>query len=116
MLPIATDTAETMLGESYTKQLWKIPLAYNTVGRRISDILEDLCNQVTDLFKISLFAVQIHEVSDVVKGTGRKGSPSCYLDLYTSWTCTCLLKYESEATDCISRYHQICYLHRKQFI
>jgi hypothetical protein len=34
-----------MLGESYVKQLRKIPPAGNNVGRRISDISEDLCDQ-----------------------------------------------------------------------
>jgi hypothetical protein len=50
VLPFALDIDETMFGESYVTQLRKIPLADNTVGRRISDISEDLCDQLTDQF------------------------------------------------------------------
>jgi hypothetical protein len=48
VLPVAIDTLETMLSQSYATQLPKIPLADNTVGRRISDVSEDLCDQIHD--------------------------------------------------------------------
>jgi hypothetical protein len=38
MLRAAFDKIEAMLGESCAKELQKIPLPDNTVGRRISDI------------------------------------------------------------------------------
>jgi hypothetical protein len=34
-LPSATDTVETMHGESYAKELQKIPLAYNTGKKNV---------------------------------------------------------------------------------
>ena len=46
VLPAAIDMIETMLGESYADQLKIIPLADNTVGRRISDISKDFCDQL----------------------------------------------------------------------
>jgi hypothetical protein len=49
VLPPAVDTVETKLGESHAKDLRKIPLAGNTVGTRLSDILEDLCDQLINL-------------------------------------------------------------------
>jgi len=38
VLPAATDIVETVLGDSYVKELQKISLADNTVGRIMSDI------------------------------------------------------------------------------
>jgi hypothetical protein len=52
-----------MLGESYTEELRKIP----AVRRRLSDISEDLCDQLIDHLKTSRFALQVHEITDVVK-------------------------------------------------
>jgi hypothetical protein len=40
-----------MLGESCAKELWKIPLADNTMGRKILSISEKLCDQFTDQLK-----------------------------------------------------------------
>jgi hypothetical protein len=42
-----------VFGESYAKELQKIPLPDNTAGRRISDISGDLCDQLTDQLKTS---------------------------------------------------------------
>jgi Ran GTPase-activating protein (RanGAP) involved in mRNA processing and transport len=39
------------------KELRKISLADNSAGRRISDILEDLCDQLTDQCRTSRFAL-----------------------------------------------------------
>jgi hypothetical protein len=47
---------EAVFDDSYAKEVWKIPIADNTVGRRISDISADLCYQ---LIKTSRFALQI---------------------------------------------------------
>jgi hypothetical protein len=40
VLPVASDIIETTLGESYAKELRKIPLLDNHVVRSISDISE----------------------------------------------------------------------------
>lgn len=56
-----------MHGESCGKELGKIPLRYNTVGRRIQDISEDLCSQSIEQLKTSLYALQVDEANDVVK-------------------------------------------------
>jgi hypothetical protein len=51
VLPAVIDTVETMFGESQAKELRKIPLTDNTVGRIISDITEDLCDQMNGNIK-----------------------------------------------------------------
>jgi hypothetical protein len=38
VLPAANDIVQIMCGESHAKDFWKIPLAGNTGGRRISVI------------------------------------------------------------------------------
>jgi hypothetical protein len=48
VLPAATDIVETVLGDSYVKELQKISLADNTVGRIMLDISEDICDQLID--------------------------------------------------------------------
>ncbi|XP_035211445.1 protein FAM200A-like [Stegodyphus dumicola] len=67
VLLAAIDMIETMLGESYADQLKIIPLADNTVGRRICDISEDLCDQLIEKVKLSSFALQVDEATDVLK-------------------------------------------------
>jgi len=56
-----------MLGESNAKELRKIPLADNIMGRRASDISEDLCDQLIDYLNTSRSAVQVDEATDVFK-------------------------------------------------
>jgi hypothetical protein len=67
VLTAATDIVESVLGESYIKELWKFPLVDNTLGRRISDISEELRDNLIDELKISRLALQIDETTDVVK-------------------------------------------------
>lgn len=67
VLPAAIDMVEIMLGEQSANKLRSIPLADNTVGRRISDISDDLCHQLTDALKYSHFGLQVDEATDVVK-------------------------------------------------
>jgi hypothetical protein len=67
VLPAAIPIAETMLDESYTKELQITPFADNTVRRRTLDISEDLCNQPTDQLKTPHFVFQIDEATNVVK-------------------------------------------------
>ncbi|XP_067139511.1 zinc finger BED domain-containing protein 5-like [Centruroides vittatus] len=64
VLPAAIDIIATMLGESYADQLKIIPL---TVGRQISDISEDLCDQLIEKVKLSSFTLQVDEATDVLK-------------------------------------------------
>ncbi|XP_026481364.1 protein FAM200A-like [Ctenocephalides felis] len=67
VLPAAIDIIATMFGESYADQIKSIPLADNTVGRRISDISDDLCDQLIEKIKLSSFALQVDEATDVAK-------------------------------------------------
>ena len=46
VLPAAIDMVKIMLGEPYAKQLRQIPLADNTVGRRINDTSKDIGDQL----------------------------------------------------------------------
>ncbi|XP_077291335.1 zinc finger BED domain-containing protein 5-like [Arctopsyche grandis] len=56
-----------MFGESYAKQLRQIPLADNTVGRRINDISEDILYQLVSRLCTSKFAIQVDEATDIAK-------------------------------------------------
>ena len=46
VLPAAIDEVKIMLGEPYAEQQRQIPLADNTVGRRINDTSKDIGNQL----------------------------------------------------------------------
>ena len=61
VLPAAIDMVKIMFGESYAKQLRRIPLSDNTVSRRINDISEDICNQLVSRVRTSKFAIQVDE-------------------------------------------------------
>ena len=65
VLPAAIDMVKIMFGEPYAKQLQQIPLADNTVCRRINDISEDICDQVVSRMRTSKFAIQVDEATDV---------------------------------------------------
>lgn len=67
VLRAAIDIVETMFGESFANQLRQIPLADNTVGRRISDISTDLFEQLITNLKTRKFAIQVDEATDVIK-------------------------------------------------
>ena len=67
ILPSAIDMVRIMLVESYAKQLLQILLTYNTVGRRINYISEDLCDQLVSKLRISKFGIQLDEVTDIAK-------------------------------------------------
>lgn len=56
-----------MFGESYADKLRTRTLADNTVGRRISDISEDLCDQLIEKLKQFYSALQVDEATDVIK-------------------------------------------------
>jgi len=66
VLLVAIDIIETKLGESYDKQLRKIPRADISVNGRIQDISEDICRHLTDQLKTSRTALQIDKAADVV--------------------------------------------------
>jgi hypothetical protein len=55
VLHAAISVVETMLGESYAIELQKVPLAGDSMGRRISYI-SDLCIELTDQLETSSFA------------------------------------------------------------
>jgi hypothetical protein len=53
-----------MLGEKCAQQLHNIHPSNNTVSRRISDISEDLEEQLMEKSRNNRFAIQIDEVTD----------------------------------------------------
>jgi hypothetical protein len=55
VLPAAVDVVETMFGKSYVKELCKIPSPDNIFERRLSEVSEDLGDQLTDQLKSSRF-------------------------------------------------------------
>ncbi|XP_015911765.2 zinc finger BED domain-containing protein 5-like [Parasteatoda tepidariorum] len=67
VLPAAIDMVKTMFGQSYANQLRQILLADNTIGRRIDDIADDLCDQLVSRMRTSKFAIQVDEATDVAK-------------------------------------------------
>ena len=69
VLPAAIDMVKIMFGEPYAKQLRQIPLADNTVGRRINDISEGICDQFVSRMLTSKFVIQVDEATDVAKDT-----------------------------------------------
>ncbi len=46
IVPAATDMVGTMLGEKAKKTIQTMPSSNNTVSRRISDMAEDVLNQL----------------------------------------------------------------------
>jgi hypothetical protein len=46
VLPVAIDIVETTLVESHAKEIPEILLLYDTMGRRISDMPEDICDRL----------------------------------------------------------------------
>jgi hypothetical protein len=56
LLPPATGAVDKRLEEPHAKELWKIPLADNTVRIRTWDISEDLCDELTDQLTTSDFS------------------------------------------------------------
>jgi hypothetical protein len=56
-----------MLGKSHVREPQKIPLAQNTVGRRISGTSEDLRGQLTGQLKISRFALYVDNANNVAE-------------------------------------------------
>jgi hypothetical protein len=56
-----------VLGESFAKELRKIPVTYITVRRRVEVISEDLCDQLIHQLKTSRSGLQVDEATDVVK-------------------------------------------------
>ena len=56
-----------IFGEPYAKQLQQISLADKTVGRRINDTSEDICDQVVSRMRTLKFVIRVDEATDVAK-------------------------------------------------
>ena len=67
VLLAAIDVVKIMFGKPYTKQLRQISLADNTVGRRINDASEDICDQLVSRMCTSKFAIPVDEATDEAK-------------------------------------------------
>jgi hypothetical protein len=55
---------QAILGEKCAQQLSNVPLSDNTVSRRISDISEDLEEQLMEKLRNNRFVIQIDEATD----------------------------------------------------
>jgi hypothetical protein len=55
-----------MLGESYDKELRKISLVDNIVGRRLSGMSDDLSDLFIDQLETSRFVLQVDEATCVI--------------------------------------------------
>ena len=57
----------TMFGPELEKEVKKIPLADNTIGRRIQHMSEDIKQQIKIIFKVEnvMFALQLDESMDI---------------------------------------------------
>lgn len=64
ILPAAVDIVSTMFGDGFAQQLKSIPLSNDTVSRRISDISEDLNEQLMEKLKNNIFGLQVDEATD----------------------------------------------------
>ena len=66
ILPCCKDIVNSMFGEESAKKLNVIPLSDNTVQRRISDISDDIKDQVINEIKeAETFAIQLDESTDI---------------------------------------------------
>lgn len=64
ILPAALEMVSIMLGEPAAEQLKNIPLSDNTIGRRISDIAEDINDYLVEILRGREFALQLDEATD----------------------------------------------------
>jgi hypothetical protein len=64
ILLAAIDMVQTMLGEKCAQQLHNIALSNNTVSQRISDISEDLEEQMMEKLRNNRYAIQINKATD----------------------------------------------------
>ncbi len=67
ILPAAFDMVTAMLGEASAKVLQSIPLSNDTVARRITDMAEDLNEQLVEKLQSIMFALQVDEATDSAK-------------------------------------------------
>lgn len=64
ILPCAIDMVSTIIDDATAQKLRAIPLSDNTVARRISDISEDMKEQLVEKIKDQRFALQVDEATD----------------------------------------------------
>uniref|UniRef100_A0A0L8FVS6 DUF4371 domain-containing protein n=1 Tax=Octopus bimaculoides TaxID=37653 RepID=A0A0L8FVS6_OCTBM len=65
VLPCAIDMCEAVLDGKCAVKLNAVPLSDNTIVRRIEDMSKDIKSQLIDRVKISFFALQLDESTDI---------------------------------------------------
>lgn len=63
--PCAKDIVKCMLGEKAAKKIDLVPLSNNTMSRRINDLANDVESELLKRIKMSNFAIQLDESTDV---------------------------------------------------
>ncbi|XP_035208276.1 zinc finger BED domain-containing protein 5-like [Stegodyphus dumicola] len=64
ILPAAIEIVETMFGDNFANKLQSIPLSYDTVAHRITDIAEDVQCQLFSKLRDKLFSIHFDEATD----------------------------------------------------
>ncbi|XP_071399292.1 SCAN domain-containing protein 3-like [Centroberyx affinis] len=65
LLPAAVDLCEVMVGKDAAAKLRSVPLSNDTIRRRIEDMSNDIKSQLLERLRVSKFAVQLDESTDV---------------------------------------------------
>ena len=63
--PSAIVMSRIMHGDKFARELEAVPLSDNTIGRRITDMAQDVKCQLTDRVKKSKYALQLDESTDI---------------------------------------------------
>lgn len=64
-LPACCSVVKTLFGDEAEKEVKKIPLSNDTIGRRIKDMSSDIEKSVCELVKDKMFALQADESTDI---------------------------------------------------
>ena len=70
ILPCCKDIVRCMIGDGTEKKLAPVPLLNNTIQRRISEMAEDIKQQVVDEIQaapLKMFVIKLDESTDVAR-------------------------------------------------